>query len=158
MTTTLIAEQVPCALCGKPLEYAEQFECSTCDRTVCRDCSNQHTLSPVVRCKACLAAMTAKRYTAPLFNGRAWEKATVAADTPGQALATIQQTAQSMNFTVLSLHEGWSCEGPDLLPATLATTDKVVCEACGTLFKPSEGYYEAEIEPTYSYCRDCCHW
>lgn len=45
----------PCALCGKALEYAEQFECSTCDRVVCRDCSNnERTLRPAVRCKACL--------------------------------------------------------------------------------------------------------
>lgn len=59
--TTLIADATClCAICRKPLEYAAQFECSTCDRTVCRDCSNQHTLSPVVRCKACLAAATDK--------------------------------------------------------------------------------------------------
>lgn len=93
--TTLIADATrPCDICSKPLEYAAQFECSTCDRTVCRDCSNQHTLSPVVRCKACLAA----------------------------------------------------------------ATDKVECEACGVMFKPSDGYYEAEREPTYSYCANCCHW
>lgn len=94
MTTTLVASQIPCALCSKSLEYAEQFECSTCDRTVCRDCSNQHTIAPVVRCKVCLKA----------------------------------------------------------------SEKQIAREACGEMFKPSEGYYEAEQEPTYSYCADCCHW
>lgn len=90
MTTTLIASHVPCALCSKPLEYAEQFECSMCDRTVCRACSNQHTMNPVVWCKVC--------------------------------------------------------------------DKQAECEACGALFKLSEGYYEAKHEPTYSYCAKCCHW
>lgn len=46
---------VTCAICSKPLEYAEQFECSTCDRTVCRACSNNdQTLDPAIRCKVCL--------------------------------------------------------------------------------------------------------
>lgn len=52
---TAPVQAVTCDVCSKKLEYAEQFECSTCDRVVCRACSNnERTLRPAVRCKACL--------------------------------------------------------------------------------------------------------
>lgn len=36
--------------------------------------------------------------------------------------------------------------------------ERRVCEVCGHQFRPLEGYYENEHEPTYSYCAVCCHW
>lgn len=34
-------------------------------------------------------------------------------------------------------------------------TVRVPCEACGVLFEPEHGYYEAG---EYAYCSGCCHW
>lgn len=33
-----------------------------------------------------------------------------------------------------------------------------ICEACGGEFRPIDGYYDDEQEPTYSYCAQCCKW
>ena len=48
--------------------------------------------------------------------------------------------------------------GKQLSREEAKTAQIAVCEACKQPFKIETGYYEPEIEPTYAYCGECCHW